>query len=240
MYLADETEHPVPDGSLMVLPAGVRHRIDLVTPTGLARWVHVRFQVLGGIDLFDFFAIDPVLPPAVGDVFGAVIEDWMGRRDTQVLPLLRASSVRAFGFRLLEILAPHCRENSRTAEKIAATRRVQPVIDHLHRQPARPCGRDRLAAMAGMSSATFHRAFLACTGATPIGYQRRLRLLSAQRLLIVDARPIAEIARQCGYEDPFVFSRAFRRSCGCTPSEYRLATRDLKPRPEGKGRSAIG
>lgn len=35
MLLADGSEHPVLTGSLMVLPAGTRHRVDLVTPTGL-------------------------------------------------------------------------------------------------------------------------------------------------------------------------------------------------------------
>lgn len=231
MHLDDGVQLPVPTGSLMVLPAGVRHRVDLVTPTGLARWVHVRFQVLGGLDLFSFFEIDPVLPPAVGSVFGDVIENWMNQREGQQR-LLRAASLRAFGFRLLEILAPHCREGRRTADKLAVIHRLQPVIDHLHRNSARSCDRDQLAIMAGMSPATFHRAFLACTGTTPIGYLRRLRMQSAQRLLISSNVSISEIANQCGYEDPFVFSRAFRSTCGMSPKRYRQATSDLMPRIE--------
>ncbi|MEK7414869.1 MAG: AraC family transcriptional regulator [Planctomycetota bacterium] len=227
MRLDGGVEHPVPTGSLMVLPPGIHHRIDLVTPTGRARWVHLRYTVLGGLDLFALVEMPPVLPPAIGTPFGNAIEDWVQVRCDSDQPLLRAASMRAFGFRLMEILAPACSERQEATYRIKTMHQLRPVIDHLHRSCDQPCSRDGLAAMIGMRSATFHRAFLACTGTTPIVYLRRLRMQHAQRLLIANDLQVAEIAHRCGYEDPFVFSRSFRGSCGMSPQRYRQMTCDL-------------
>ena len=37
---------------------------------------------------------------------------------------------------------------------------------------------------------------------------------------------VAEIARSCGYPDPLTFSKAFKRTMGVTPSQYRCGSRD--------------
>ena len=47
------------------------------------------------------------------------------------------------------------------------------------------------------------------------------RISSARELLAKIDLPIADIAGSCGYENPFAFSRAFRRETGMTPREYR-------------------
>ena len=52
-------------------------------------------------------------------------------------------------------------------------------------------------------------------------YLLRLRLRRATELLAAANLPISEIARQSGFESAAYFTRYFRRSLGCTPSEYR-------------------
>lgn len=46
-------------------------------------------------------------------------------------------------------------------------------------------------------------------------------LLEARRLLAYTPMPVAEVARQLGYDDAAYFSKFFARSVGSTPSEYR-------------------
>jgi AraC-like DNA-binding protein len=43
----------------------------------------------------------------------------------------------------------------------------------------------------------------------------------AERLLVDERLPVAEVASQLGYHDVSNFSRAFRRWTGLTPREYR-------------------
>ncbi|MBD3241569.1 MAG: helix-turn-helix domain-containing protein [Chitinivibrionales bacterium] len=58
-------------------------------------------------------------------------------------------------------------------------------------------------------------------GAGPIHYLQGRRIALAKRLLREPYLTIAQIAQRCGYDDPNYFSRLFRKSCGCSPGQYR-------------------
>lgn len=64
----------------------------------------------------------------------------------------------------------------------------------------------------------FHKAD---SGLTPGKLIARLRLQLAVELLEHTQTPISEIARRCGYKDPFTFSRAFKRTMGVSPLTHR-------------------
>ena len=70
-------------------------------------------------------------------------------------------------------------------------------------------------------------------GCSPVRFLRNIRLRLAQQLLISTAEPVKVIAGRCGYEDVFVFSKAFKRDCGLSPSTYRLRTGELRLRRAG-------
>lgn len=63
--------------------------------------------------------------------------------------------------------------------------------------------------------------FKARYGCTIYEYLIRVRMEKAMELLRDPNRLILDIARETGYADTNYFSRAFRRYCGRTPSEYR-------------------
>jgi AraC-like DNA-binding protein len=87
-----------------------------------------------------------------------------------------------------------------------------------------------LAARAGMSPRTFHRAFLATTGLSPHAYVMQARLTRAtQRLLGAPVgESITETAQGCGFNDSNYFARCFHRFSGATPREYRKRRGALK------------
>ncbi|MFC8143304.1 GlxA family transcriptional regulator [Streptomyces paradoxus] len=80
---------------------------------------------------------------------------------------------------------------------------------------------DTLAARARLSPRHFARAFRAETGMTPGRYVDRVRLEHARRLLEDTAGGIEEIARTSGYGTPEAMRRAFVRTLGTPPAEYR-------------------
>lgn len=74
-----------------------------------------------------------------------------------------------------------------------------------------------LAALAGMSPATFHRHFKAVTAMTPVQFQKSLRLQEARRRLVSEGSDVAQVGFAIGYESPSQFSREYRRMFGAPP-----------------------
>lgn len=71
----------------------------------------------------------------------------------------------------------------------------------------------------------FARRFKAETGVAPIQYFIHLRMEQACRLLDMSEAPVHRIARQLGYDDPYYFSRLFRKVIGVAPADYRKLAR---------------
>lgn len=68
-------------------------------------------------------------------------------------------------------------------------------------------------------------------------YLMRVRIDAAARLLKQSDEPISAIAAQVGFFDQSRFSRAFRRTTGMTPGQYRRVIRELS-RPGNDDRSS--
>lgn len=78
---------------------------------------------------------------------------------------------------------------------------------------------EKLAEVAGMSTTSFYRHFLAATSLSPIQFQKHVRLQMARSLLASSLRGIADIGLAVGYESPSQFSREYHRLFGRPPRE---------------------
>jgi AraC family transcriptional regulator len=78
-----------------------------------------------------------------------------------------------------------------------------------------------LARGAALSQFHFHRLFRGMLGETPLAMHRRLRLERAAWSLLHQAGSVTVTAFAAGYETHEAFTRAFRASYGCAPSEFR-------------------
>ncbi len=63
--------------------------------------------------------------------------------------------------------------------------------------------------------------FFKQTGMTPKNYVERLKMMRAAEQLCSNKDPIAEVANNFSYRDPYHFSRAFKRVMGLSPKQYR-------------------
>lgn len=95
--------------------------------------------------------------------------------------------------------------------------RLIAAIHELKTRFAEPVRVDELAAIARMSSATFHRQFKATTGMSPLHYQKELRLLEARRLMLSSGSNVETAATEVGYESASQFSREYARMFGRPP-----------------------
>jgi len=69
-----------------------------------------------------------------------------------------------------------------------------------------------------VSAAYLSRTFKLIQGERPIDYLTKLRMTRAKTLLVRDDRPVSEVACAVGYQDPYYFSRLFKRYFGVAPS----------------------
>jgi AraC-like DNA-binding protein len=76
---------------------------------------------------------------------------------------------------------------------------------------------EALAQVAGMSISTFHRHFREVTAMSPLQYQKQIRLQEARARLIADARDVATVGFDVGYDSPSQFSREYSRLFGAPP-----------------------
>lgn len=75
--------------------------------------------------------------------------------------------------------------------------------------------------LAGTHPTHFARAFREHVGMTPSTYRRRERVRLVSRLLLESARPLCEIAHECGFSDQSHLTNAFRATAGVSPKRYR-------------------
>lgn len=82
---------------------------------------------------------------------------------------------------------------------------------------------DDLAREIGFSPAYVRRTFRAKFGCSPKQYLDQLRNEHALRRLRFTSDTVTDIAKACGYQDVYQFSKAFKKHNGISPSEYRMA-----------------
>ncbi len=87
---------------------------------------------------------------------------------------------------------------------------------------------NRVAGVANVSANHFSALFSQKMGQTFIEYLTQLRMSRAKEQLRCTDMRSGEIALEVGYKDPHYFSFLFKKTQGCTPSEYRNQTRSQK------------
>ena len=115
----------------------------------------------------------------------------------------------------------------------AQTARREPlreVQQWISEHPGGDLSVESLAARARLSPRHFARAFQAETGTTPGRYVEGVRLEHARRLLEDTPDGVEEISRASGYGTPEAMRRAFVKTLGSAPAEYR---RRFRPAPAG-------
>ncbi|QOF72238.1 helix-turn-helix transcriptional regulator [Aminobacter sp. SR38] len=101
---------------------------------------------------------------------------------------------------------------------------------------------DRLAALVGVTPQHLVSSFRKHIGVTPVRYLWQVRASRGHFLLLQTGLPISDIAYQCGYKNPFHFSRQISEQFGLSPRQvrenkgYRMAS-DVA---EGAGDTAYG
>ncbi|ABV64344.1 ABC transporter substrate-binding protein [Bacillus pumilus] len=115
---------------------------------------------------------------------------------------------------ILKLLTLHQHKVGDTAQALLKTK--QYINDHSD-EPIRLA---TLAKMAGISPNHYSEQFKKQFGQSVTDYVTRKRLTRAKQLIAQGHNKLRNIAQEIGYQDPYYFSRLFKKKTGITPSQY--------------------
>ncbi len=222
-------------GGVLVIPPGVPHSPgELHSITGNPRHAASRLLWLGS---FPYGAVMNLcecearqhhsttrhlfLERRCGTLIAEVIQELRSRRSGYA-PMAAAVLVQA----LVGIS-----RGSDLADGEAALAAPQPALDEGETLCARarrfirdrfdtPLDLDIVARALMTNRSALCREFKQGTGRTVLDYLTAVRIDAARRLLLTSLK-VAEVSRLVGVNDPYYFSRLFRRHCGCSPKDFR-------------------
>jgi len=191
--------------------------------------------VCGGMQ-FDNGPTDPllaVLPPLIHvKGKGGIGATWLQATVSQVIEELDSSGAgaQAVVTRLADILfikavRTYFEQDVDTAQYgwLAAIRdpHIGPALAQLHARPQEPWRVASLARHVALSRSIFAEKFAELVGEPPLRYLKRLRLNAAVLRLRSTNDKLGAIAIDTGYESAAALTKAFKKSLGKTPGEYR-------------------
>ena len=99
--------------------------------------------------------------------------------------------------------------------------RVNKAIDYINSHLNEKISLSELASVSHFYPYHFHRIFTAVTGESVNDFTSRVRIEKSMKLLKYSKDSISDIAYNCGYSSPSIFSRAFKQYVEMSPSAYR-------------------
>jgi AraC-like DNA-binding protein len=221
----DDESIDVGDNRACCLCPGVHHRCTTLSKDSLTRWVHVRFIVFGGIDLFTL-----IRPPLwiggktgwrIGDINEQLVK--LAKGDQPPFETLLRRKLLC-----TELLLAIFEGQSVTDDLLRTTQahRLLPALDYIHTHTQETISLQRLSKLVHLSPSRFSAVFTACMGKPPREYILQQRMQKSQELLLTTSLNLNDIAEAIGYASQFHFSRVFKGTFGTSPSKYRRQSKE--------------
>ncbi|MCQ4158605.1 AraC family transcriptional regulator [Roseomonas sp. GC11] len=106
------------------------------------------------------------------------------------------------------------------------------VLRHIEAHLAEALSVAELAALVGLSTGYFSRAFRASHALSPHAFILQRRLARAQTLMLASSRGLSEIALECGFCDQPHLTKRFRGALGMSPAAWRRGQLQARALPE--------
>ena len=111
--------------------------------------------------------------------------------------------------------------SSELAAQSAGHPRMQRLAQKVVESPARPWRAEELASEAGVSERSLSRLFRGSLNVSPADFVERVRIDLARRRLLETSDTVARVAHSCGFGSLRRMDRAFARTVGASPTEFR-------------------
>ena len=218
--LGSKKRLPVQAGEIVGIPPGPAHAYgaDDTNPWGVM-WTHFRGSQLPlFIKLLGLTSTHPVLKLPAGTLETLRFDElYLTFESGCTLSNLLAGSAR-LRMILIELARMRVPAHQRTGSMYEILRKN---IEWMRVHCNQKIGLAELAAQAGLSIPHYSACFKRQTGYSPMNYFQRLKIQHSAQLLSLTELHVDEIAAEVGLEDPFYFSRLFKKVMGQSPRNFR-------------------
>jgi AraC family transcriptional regulator of arabinose operon len=128
---------------------------------------------------------------------------------------------RDFTLNVLEEILLACDEWNPAGKAARLDDRIRAALKHLCDHLAETITLQDLAKVCGLSPSRLSHLFKEQVGETPLQYLEQRRIEAARDLLQMTSKSVAQVAYEVGFNNPFYFSRVYRRKTGIQPSAAR-------------------
>lgn len=223
-YNLKDTNYKVDTGEFFILPKNIKHKYaaNEDKPWSIY-WVHFKGKLAKSF-FNKFYAKNknkPVFIEYLDERIGMFYEIFdnleMGYSKNNIL----YANICFYRF-LASFLFPNQFYQVRK-EKVADT--IDDSIYYMKENLNRDIALGELAEYANLSKSHYSRLFKEKTGWSPIAYFNHLKIKKACQILDTSDKRINQISYQLGFNDPYYFSRLFKKIMGVSPRYYRRKQR---------------
>jgi len=210
---------------LSIPPNRIHQFTTTVDHRNVSTWFHGRYSFDFGLDISDVVDIPLIVTPPVSTRIKGWIEELLKTSaDASLSPLSKTINQTRLGFEILHALMPFAEEHSFDEVSHSDSTRIFHVLEHIDKNYFQRIDVTFLADLIHLSPTHFNKLFRKVMHMSPMEFVRRTRMSKACEQLISTTLPVSEIARMVGYEDQYIFSRAFKTVMELSPQHYRKYT----------------
>ena len=213
--------HPIQAQEAVIIPRNLPHsyRASEEDPWSI-HWVHLQGSVA---DYFATLLPENVYKVPVSVELTAVLEQHFRECYNSIMGTFVWQRM-VFITQTIQHLLGHLFFNNRLFSPTQRTtdfHNLDSTLDYLRKNIDKPLTLQEMSNHAQLSKSHFARLFKEQTGYAPIDYFIRLKLQYACTQLSFTKQTIQEISFNLGYQDPYYFSRLFKKVIGKSPSQFR-------------------
>lgn len=237
-FCVEEQVFPLKPCTLVILPPFILHGlVSSQTSKDYERsWMYITPSIMQtiGIGIQDFNAFFKecldngklyfYIDRDTADKLRKLIEE-IKENVNKVTPIEKwknAHCIAEFLYTIYEI----AKNTEAESSPIVINETMQAVLNYINNNFAENLSIDGLAKQFSLSPSYLSRSFSAYTGRSIYNYIQYRRIMLAKEM-ICSNKPFMEVAFECGFNDYSCFLRAFTKSTGKTPKEYKKFTSQL-------------
>lgn len=181
-------------------------------------WVHFKGSLVNPY----YMMLKSLIPIVLPDVFGEKLREMF----RQCFTLLKTPFQIEEYFYLCQMvgtmiaLAP-CADKNSMLHLHSGGSKIEKTIAFMEKHLHDAVSLDELVQEAGCSRSHLNYLFKKAAGNSPLAYFLQKKIQSASRDLYFSTLPVKDIALSYGIEDPYYFSRLFKKIMGVSPLKYR-------------------
>ncbi|MBL8027106.1 MAG: helix-turn-helix transcriptional regulator [Fibrobacteres bacterium] len=211
------------EGGAFLVPANHQMKIVHHTINGAMEinWLHIQCTLFGTLDILSLMDLPLILSPVQARPLGEMASKVRAlQKKTPTLESILES--KKAGFDIVRKIALLGTPRIGKESPAAGLERLRPLIEGFRGNHDKLLDLADMARLVGLSVPRLHALFKSTLGVSPHRYFADLRLKQAAIQLMTTELSVDAIGLAHGYDDPFHFSRNFKKWSGLSPTAYRI------------------